>query len=103
MITNAIEQKITQYLPIIAYAVGYDISDPSANQFIKGIVEAGMEDMKRSGVSEALLISSKIVLSALIIFTNDNLNMSAGKYTVSPMYLANVDKLREIPEENNES
>lgn len=41
------------------------------------------------------MLDSRIVLSALIIFTNDNLNMSAGKYVISPMYLSNVDKLRE--------
>ena len=95
MITPAINTKIQEYLPIIAYAVGYDISDTQAKDFVTAVVTAGAEDMLRSGVPEQTMLESRIVVSALIIFTNDNLNMSAGKYTVSPMYLANVDKLRE--------
>lgn len=89
-------QKIeTQFTPIVAYAVGYDISDESAKTFIKTLVSAGVEDMIRSGVPEEIVLDSKVALSALIIFTNDNLNMTAGSYTTSPMYLSNVDKLRE--------
>jgi len=94
-ISNELTTKINEYLPIIAYAVGYDISDNQARTFIESVVHAGAEDMLRSGVPEEVMQESRIVLSALIIFTNDNLNMSSGKYTISPMYLANVDKLRE--------
>jgi hypothetical protein len=100
-ISQTLDTKLFEYIPIIAYAVGYDISEPQAKTFIETIVKAGAEDMLRSGVPEDVMIESRIVLSALIIFTNDNLNMSAGKYVISPMYLSNVDKLREqtIPEE----
>ena len=94
-LSQELTNKLTEYVTIIAYAVGYDLSDESARAFIEAIVQAGAEDMLRSGVPEDTMLESRIVLSALIIFTNDNLNMSAGKYTVSPMYLANVDKLRE--------
>lgn len=94
-ISTELQTKVNGYLPIISYAVGYDITDASANELVKVIAEAGMEDMLRAGVPEETLKTSKVVLSALIIFVNDNLNMSAGKYTTSPMYLANVDKLRE--------
>lgn len=94
-ISTELKNRVTESLPIIAYAVGYDITDPAANNFITTLAEAGMEDMQRAGVAEEVLLESKVVLSALIIFVNDNLNMSAGKYVTSPMYLANVDKLRE--------
>jgi hypothetical protein len=94
-ITEELTTKLNEHIPIIAYAVGYDITDESARTFIEAIVNAGAEDMLRSGVPEATMLESRIVLSALIIFTNDNLNMSAGKYVISPMYLSNVDKLRE--------
>lgn len=87
--------KLAVYIPEIAYAVGYDVMDYSARTFIETIVHAGAEDMLRSGVPEETMLESRMVLPALIIFTNDNLNMSAGKYVTSPMYLANVDKLRE--------
>lgn len=94
-ISTELTTKLNEYIPIIAYAVGYDISDAQAKTFVESIVSAGAEDMRRSGVPESTMLESRIVLSALIIFTNDNLNMSAGKYVVSPMYLSNVDKLRE--------
>lgn len=94
-ISTELTTKLNGYIPIIAYAVGYDITDAEARTFVEAIVNAGAEDMLRSGVPEATMLDSRIVLSALIIFTNDNLNMSAGKYTISPMYLSNVDKLRE--------
>lgn len=97
-LSTELKTKVTEYLPIIAYAVGYDTSDSSAATLITTLAEAGMEDMLRAGVPEETLKTSKVVLSALIIFVNDNLNMSAGKYTTSPMYLANVDKLREQAE-----
>lgn len=99
-LSTEIKTKVTEYLPIISYAVGYDISDESASGLITALAEAGMEDMLRAGVSENTLKESKVVLSALIIFVNDNLNMSAGKYVTSPMYLANVDKLRELKDES---
>lgn len=94
-ISTELTTKLNSYIPIIAYAVGYDITDEQARTFIESIVNAGAEDMLRSGVPEATMLESRIVISALIIFTNDNLNMSAGKYVISPMYLSNVDKLRE--------
>ena len=93
--TKDIELRLKEYIPTIAYAVGYDITDEQARTFIETLVFAGAEDMIRSGVPEEAILNSRTVLSALIIFTNDNLNMSAGKYVTSPMYLANVDKLRE--------
>lgn len=93
--TKDMELRLKEYIPTIAYAVGYDITDEQARTFIETLVFAGAEDMIRSGVPEEAILNSRTVLSALIIFTNDNLNMSAGKYVTSPMYLANVDKLRE--------
>lgn len=92
---SLVERKISELLPVIAYAVGYDISDESARVYIEALVSAGVADMMHAGVPEQAILENKLVVSALIIFTNDNLNMAPGDFRTSPMYLANTDKLRE--------
>lgn len=52
-ISNELTTKLNGYIPIIAYAVGYDITDAEARTFVEAIVNAGAEDMLRSGVPEA--------------------------------------------------
>lgn len=94
------ESKLKGYTKIVSYAVGYDITDPDANEYIEALVKAGLTDLRKSGVKQETLESSALIIPALTIFVNDNLQMSAGEYKTSPMYLANVDKLREGYEEH---
>lgn len=95
MLSTAIQTKISSILSAVAYGVGYSINDVESRNYIQVLLEAGVEDMLKSGVTEETILDSKIVVSALTIFVNDNLNMSAGKHITSVMYIANVDKLRE--------
>ena len=79
----------------VAYAVNYDINDLDARNHVELLIEAGLEDMRQAGVTQAVIDSdNKLLTSALIIFVNDNLNLNPGTRMTSPMYLANVDKLR---------
>lgn len=89
------DNKLQAYVRIVAYAVGYDVTDPSAKEYIETLVKAGLTDLNKSGVKIETLETSALITPALIIFVNDNLQMNAGEYKTSPMYLANVDKLRE--------
>lgn len=89
------QSNIDQYTKIVSYAVGYDIEDADAKVYIEALVKAGVTDMRKSGVKKETLEESALIIPALIIFVNDNLQMSAGEYKTSPMYLSNVDKLRE--------
>lgn len=81
----------------IAAVIGYDVSDTQNETLIELLVDAGIEDMKAAGVPETLLVKEdtpKLVVSTLVIFVNDNLNLSSGDHKTSLMYIANVDKLR---------
>lgn len=81
----------------IAYAVGYDVSDSASKAYIEDLIESGIEDMKSAGVSETVILSkNKLVVATLIIYVNDNLNLTTGSHKTSPMYIANIDKLRSI-------
>jgi hypothetical protein len=81
----------------IATIIGYDVSDIQSQTLIELLVDAGIEDMKAAGVPETLLVKEntpKLVVSTLVIFVNDNLNLTSGDHKTSMMYIANVDKLR---------
>ena len=78
----------------IAYAVGYDITDVDAKDFINTLVDAGIEDIRRAGVDPLTIANNALVIPTLIMFVNDNLNLTAGSYKTSAMYRENVDALR---------
>ena len=83
----------------VAYAVNYDINDTDASNHIQMLIDAGIDDMLKAGVPETVFAvdNSPLVIATLVIFVNDNLNMTSGKHTMSLSYIANVDKLRSIP------
>lgn len=82
------------YTDKIAAAVGYDISDESSRNYIKALVDAGIADMQYSGVSDDVINASPLVVTTLIIYVSDNLNMTPGNFVTSSMYISNVIKLR---------
>ena len=88
------DELIEKYLDKIAYATGYDISDENGKNMLKDILQAGIQDMQDSGVSQATLLNNPLVYTTLVIFVMDNLNMSSGQITISSMYITNVSKLR---------
>lgn len=88
------ESIATKYIDSIAYAVGYDIHNEEDKRHLRGLVVSGLQDMKDSGVSEEVLKTNALVLTTLIIFVTDNINMSSGQFSTSPMYITNVAKLR---------
>ena len=90
-----------KYRSRIAYAVGYDIHDADINLHLTEIIKAGIQDMNNSGVSENVLENNLLVLTTLIIFVTDNINMTAGQFSTSPMYVTNVSKLRLIKDANH--
>ena len=96
-----LENILTNYLEVIAYAVGYDITDETASSYIEMLIGAGVNFIKEAGVSEEVIGSSSLVIATLIIFVTDNLNMNSGKFVTSPMFVFNVEQLRytEIVEE----
>jgi len=85
--------RIAEILPTVSYAVGYSIEDETSQGYMTSILSAGMEDMLTSGVLESVLLASPLVVSALIIFANDNMKMGE-EFKTSPIYIAIVDKLR---------
>ena len=99
-----LENILTNYLEIIAYAVGYDISDQTASNYISLLVGAGVNFMLEAGVKEKVIEDNSLVIATLIIFVTDNLNMNAGRFMTSPMFVFNVEQLRytEVEVEDNE-
>lgn len=88
------ESIATKYIDSIAYSVGYDIHNEEDKRHLREIIIAGLQDMKDSGVSEEVLKTNALVLTTLIIFVTDNMNMSSGQFITSSMYVTNVAKLR---------
>lgn len=87
---------VTQYETQIAYAVGYDLTDAASKAFLDAVIDAGIADMKATGVSDTVMGSHPLVLATLIIFVTDNLNMTPGEFKSSPLYNSNTTKLRWI-------
>lgn len=86
----------------IATIIGYDMTDTQSATLMDALVDAGIDDMKAAGVPESLLeveSAKGLVVSTLVIYVNDNLNMTPGEHKTSLMYIANVDKLRSSIEE----
>jgi|GEM_PF-2435367 len=80
----------------IALSVGYDSNDLDSITVLRGFVEAGIEDMMSAGVSEQVVISKKLSFITICLYVKDNLPLSAGTSTTSPIYIANVQKLKLI-------
>ncbi|MFH2116762.1 MAG: hypothetical protein ABII85_01820 [Bacillota bacterium] len=89
-----ITEFVTGNINKIAYAVGFDVSDTDSKAMIQLLIEAGIDDMKQSGVAEAVITTNKLSIVALIQFTMDNLKMVPGDFRTSPMYQSNVMKLK---------
>lgn len=92
------DELIEIYLEQVADAVGYDISETKDRNYIASLVKSGLASMKNSGVSDEVLKSNGLVLTTLIIFVTDNMNMNAGQFTTSQMYITNVAQLRMVKE-----
>lgn len=81
----------------IAMQVGYDIQDIDADTLIVTLIEAGIDDMKASGVTESTIIHNRLSIITLVLFIKDNLSLDGGKSETSPMYISNVQKLKLRP------
>lgn len=80
----------------IAMSVGYDSNDLDSIAVLRGFIEAGIEDMMSAGVSEQVVINKKLSFITICLYVKDNLPLAAGTSTTSPIYIANVQKLKLI-------
>lgn len=93
-VSQELNDKINEMVPLISYAIGFDASDDNAKNLIEALIRAGIDDMRGAGVTIETILTNALVKSALTIFVNDNLTVTSGKHAHSPMYISNVDKLR---------
>lgn len=89
-----VQDIISRYIDRVAYSAGFDIGNTVSRDSISEIMRAGIADMQASGVRDEVLESNPLVLTTLVIFVTDNLNMTSGSFVTSPMYVSNVAKLR---------
>lgn len=90
------EQFLIAYNKKIAYAVGFDTTDEDSNDRIEMLLEAGIADMQQAGVSDDVIFTNKLSVTALTQFVMDNLKMVPGEFQTSPVYLSNLQKLKYV-------
>jgi hypothetical protein len=87
---------IAENISNIALSIGYDSNDLDAIAVLRGFIEAGIEDMMSAGVSEQVVINKKLSFITICLYVKDNLPLSSGTSITSPIYMANVQKLKLI-------
>ena len=85
---------VEQHIKRIAYAIGFDITEPDALDFLMSLVNAGWLTLRDAGVRSEILYDWSDMLPALIHFVTDNLNMEPGEFKRSPMFILEVERLR---------
>ena len=94
--SDKINSFITSNIQKIALAIGFDTSDVDSDSILTAFVESGVDDMRGAGVSEHVIINNKLSLITLCLYVKDNISLESGKTTASPIYTANVQKLKLI-------
>ncbi len=89
-----IDQFIIENKKKITANVGFDSESSEDVDYIETFIKAGIEDMQENGVSDAVITKKSLVIVALTQYVMDNLQETPGNYTVSPIYTANVQKLK---------
>jgi len=89
-----LETYIDDNINNIALTIGYDSNDLDSMAILRGFIESGIEDMIAAGVSEQVITSNKLSFITICLYVKDNLPLSSGVATSSPIYIANVQKLR---------